>query len=154
MTAREKVYRDLAPEFVSWDISFVTVCVIRLNRHRLLRLAGRIDACLFRANANLLLGPPSSPSPPPSWATTRATRSPSRSTASSCSSWGSPPPQALAWVSAPAAFACDAAVALHFVLLHGARVRKAGAPVGRPRGLLPAPPGDGRTRWNHRSSGL
>lgn len=47
--------RGLAPKFVSWVISFVTVCVIWLNHHRLLRLAGRVDGGLFWGNANLLL---------------------------------------------------------------------------------------------------
>lgn len=47
--------RGLAPKFVSWVISFVTVCVIWLNHHRLLRLMGRIDGGLFWGNANLLL---------------------------------------------------------------------------------------------------
>ena len=45
----------LAPKFVSWVISFVTVCVIWLNHHRLLKIAGRIDNGLFWWNANLLL---------------------------------------------------------------------------------------------------
>jgi uncharacterized membrane protein len=47
--------RGLAPKFVSWVISFATVCVIWLNHHRLLRFAGRIDSGLFWCNANLLL---------------------------------------------------------------------------------------------------
>ena len=45
----------LAPKFVSWVISFVTVCVIWLNHHRLLAMVGRIDNALFWLNANLLL---------------------------------------------------------------------------------------------------
>lgn len=45
----------LAPKFVSWVISFLTVCVIWVNHHRLLRLAGRVDHGLFWWNANLLL---------------------------------------------------------------------------------------------------
>jgi uncharacterized membrane protein len=45
----------LAPKFVSWVISFVTVCVIWLNHHRLFRLMTRIDSGLFWWNANLLL---------------------------------------------------------------------------------------------------
>jgi uncharacterized membrane protein len=45
----------LAPKFISWVISFVTVCVIWLNHHRLLALVSRIDAGLFWLNANLLL---------------------------------------------------------------------------------------------------
>ncbi len=45
----------LAPKFVSWVISFVTVCVIWLNHHRLFRLTRRIDNGLFWLNANLLL---------------------------------------------------------------------------------------------------
>ena len=46
---------DLAPKFVSWVISFLTVCVIWMNHHRLLRLVGRFDHGLFWWNANLLL---------------------------------------------------------------------------------------------------
>ena len=45
----------LAPKFISWVISFVTVCVIWLNHHRLLALASRIDSGLFWLNSNLLL---------------------------------------------------------------------------------------------------
>lgn len=47
--------RALAPKFTSWVISFVTVCVIWLNHHRLLRLVRRIDGPFFWWNANLLL---------------------------------------------------------------------------------------------------
>ena len=45
----------LAPKFVSWVISFLTVCVIWMNHHRLLRVVGRLDHGLFWWNANLLL---------------------------------------------------------------------------------------------------
>jgi uncharacterized membrane protein len=45
----------LSPKFVSWVISFLTVCVIWLNHHRLLKLMSRIDHGLFWWNANLLL---------------------------------------------------------------------------------------------------
>ena len=45
----------LMPKFVSWVISFVTVCVIWMNHHRLFRVVGRIDRGLFWWNANLLL---------------------------------------------------------------------------------------------------
>ncbi|MGE5199951.1 MAG: TMEM175 family protein [Rhodospirillaceae bacterium] len=45
----------LAPKFVSWVISFATVCVIWLNHHRLFTVIGRIDNGLFWRNANLLL---------------------------------------------------------------------------------------------------
>ena len=45
----------LAPKFVSWVISFVTVCVIWLNHHRLFALLARVDNGLFWSNANLLL---------------------------------------------------------------------------------------------------
>lgn len=45
----------LAPKFVSWVISFVTVCVIWLNHHRLFTMMSRIDNGLFWWNANLLL---------------------------------------------------------------------------------------------------
>jgi uncharacterized membrane protein len=46
---------SLAPKFVSWVISFVTVCVIWVNHHRLFALMSRIDNGLFWRNANLLL---------------------------------------------------------------------------------------------------
>jgi uncharacterized membrane protein len=46
---------NLMPKFVSWVISFVTVCVIWLNHHRLFKLTARIDNGLFWWNANLLL---------------------------------------------------------------------------------------------------
>jgi uncharacterized membrane protein len=45
----------LAPKFVSWVISFVTVCVIWVNHHRLLALVAQVDNGLFWRNANLLL---------------------------------------------------------------------------------------------------
>jgi uncharacterized membrane protein len=45
----------LAPKFVSWVISFATVCVIWLNHHRLFMRIGRFDNGLFWLNANLLL---------------------------------------------------------------------------------------------------
>jgi len=45
----------LAPKFVSWVISFLTVCVIWLNHHRLFGLMSRVDNKLFWGNANLLL---------------------------------------------------------------------------------------------------
>jgi hypothetical protein len=43
----------LAPKFVSWVISVVTVCVIWLNHHRLFTMVGRIDHRFFWLNANL-----------------------------------------------------------------------------------------------------
>jgi uncharacterized membrane protein len=46
---------SLAPKFVSWVISFLTVCVIWLNHHRLFKLMSRIDNGMFWWNANLLL---------------------------------------------------------------------------------------------------
>jgi uncharacterized membrane protein len=45
----------LLPKFVSWVISFLTVCVIWLNHHRLLAMMARLDSGLFWWNANLLL---------------------------------------------------------------------------------------------------
>ena len=45
----------LAPKFMSWVISFVTVCVIWVNHHRLYAQVARIDNGLFWRNANLLL---------------------------------------------------------------------------------------------------
>jgi uncharacterized membrane protein len=53
----------LAPKFVSWVISFVTVCVIWLNHHRLFTMVSRIDNGLFWLNANLLLWTSSIPFP-------------------------------------------------------------------------------------------
>jgi len=45
----------LAPKFVSWVISFLTVCVIWMNHHRLFKVMARVDRGLFWWNANLLL---------------------------------------------------------------------------------------------------
>ncbi|MGE5358694.1 MAG: TMEM175 family protein [Bacteroidales bacterium] len=45
----------LMPKFVSWVISFLTVCVIWINHYRLFTLVARIDNRLFWWNANLLL---------------------------------------------------------------------------------------------------
>jgi uncharacterized membrane protein len=45
----------MVPKFVSWVISFLTVCVIWLNHHRLFKMMRRIDNGLFWWNANLLL---------------------------------------------------------------------------------------------------
>jgi uncharacterized membrane protein len=55
VAALARALTDLAPKFVSWVISFLTVCVIWMNHHRLLRLVGRFDHGLFWWNANLLL---------------------------------------------------------------------------------------------------
>ena len=55
ITALADALLALAPKFVSWVISFVTVCVIWLNHHRMFTLIGRIDNGLFWRNANLLL---------------------------------------------------------------------------------------------------
>lgn len=45
---------DLMPKFVAWVISFLTVCVIYLNHHRLFSLLARLDRSLYWRNANLL----------------------------------------------------------------------------------------------------
>jgi uncharacterized membrane protein len=45
----------LLPKFLAWVVSFVTVCVIWVNHHRLFRQVTRIDHVLFWRNANLLL---------------------------------------------------------------------------------------------------
>ena len=55
MAELAQALRTLAPKFASWVISFVTVCVIWLNHHRLLAMVSRIDNALFWLNANLLL---------------------------------------------------------------------------------------------------
>lgn len=47
--------QGLLPKFVSWVISFLTVCVIWLNHHRLFAATARLDGRLFWWNANLLL---------------------------------------------------------------------------------------------------
>ncbi len=47
--------RALAPKFLAWVVSFLTVCVIWLNHHRLFAMLARLDAGLFWRNANLLL---------------------------------------------------------------------------------------------------
>jgi uncharacterized membrane protein len=63
ITALADALLALAPKFVSWVISFVTVCVIWLNHHRMFTLIGRIDNGLFWRNANLLLWTSSIPFP-------------------------------------------------------------------------------------------
>lgn len=45
----------LVPKLISWIISFLIVCVIWINHHRLLDQVGEIDNPLFWLNANLLL---------------------------------------------------------------------------------------------------
>jgi uncharacterized membrane protein len=55
VAALARALMALAPKFVSWVISFLTVCVIWMNHHRLFRLMGRVDHGLFWWNANLLL---------------------------------------------------------------------------------------------------
>jgi uncharacterized membrane protein len=55
MPALARALWALAPKFVSWVISFVTVCAIWLNHHRLFTAVNRIDNALFWLNANLLL---------------------------------------------------------------------------------------------------
>jgi len=55
VTAAAGALWALMPKFASWVISFVTVCVIWMNHHRLFRVVGRIDRGLFWWNANLLL---------------------------------------------------------------------------------------------------
>ena len=55
VTELARALRTLAPKFVSWVMSFVTVCVIWLNHHRLLTMVRRVDNGLFWLNANLLL---------------------------------------------------------------------------------------------------
>lgn len=46
---------SLASKFISWVISFVTVCVIWLNHHRLFKTMRRVDNGIFWWNGNLLL---------------------------------------------------------------------------------------------------
>ena len=55
VTAAAGALWALMPKFASWVISFVTVCVIWMNHHRLFRVVARIDRGLFWWNANLLL---------------------------------------------------------------------------------------------------
>jgi uncharacterized membrane protein len=46
---------SLFPKFISWVISFFTVCVIWVNHHRLLNMFSRINHGLFWWNALLLM---------------------------------------------------------------------------------------------------
>jgi len=55
LTELARALLALAPKFISWVISFVTVCVIWLNHHRAFALMRRVDNGLFWWNANLLL---------------------------------------------------------------------------------------------------
>lgn len=45
----------LAPKFIAWVISFLTVCVIWVNHHRIFESLKQIDQKFFWLNANLLL---------------------------------------------------------------------------------------------------
>ncbi len=45
----------LLPKVVAWMISFLTVCVIWVNHHRIFEVVSSIDQPLFWLNANLLL---------------------------------------------------------------------------------------------------
>ncbi len=45
----------LAPKIIAWVISFVTVCVIWVNHHRIFESLRHIDQKFFWLNANLLL---------------------------------------------------------------------------------------------------
>ena len=46
---------DLTPKFLSWVISFLIVCVIWVNHHRLFEIFKEINHSIFWLNANLLL---------------------------------------------------------------------------------------------------
>jgi len=45
----------ILPKFISWIISFFTICVIWVNHHRLFKMFGAINHGLFWWNALLLL---------------------------------------------------------------------------------------------------
>lgn len=45
----------LLPKFVSWVISFLTICIIWVNHHRLFEIFKGINIVLFWLNVNLLL---------------------------------------------------------------------------------------------------
>lgn len=45
----------LAPKVVAWMISFVTVCVIWVNHHRIFEALTAVDQWMFWLNANLLM---------------------------------------------------------------------------------------------------
>ena len=50
-----KALISLAPKFLSWIISFLLVCVVWINHHRLLDQFKGINNGMFWANANLLM---------------------------------------------------------------------------------------------------
>ena len=60
VVALARALTDLAPKFVSWVISFLTVCVIWMNHHRLLRLVGRFDHGYSGGTPTCCSGRPSS----------------------------------------------------------------------------------------------
>ncbi|WP_332367617.1 TMEM175 family protein [Spirosoma telluris] len=64
----------LLPKFISWIISFLMVCVIWVNHHRLLNQIANITHAIFWLNALLLLWCSFIPSRRPCSATTIATR--------------------------------------------------------------------------------
>lgn len=45
----------LAPKVIAWMISFVTVCVIWVNHHRIFEVLTAVDQWMFWLNANLLM---------------------------------------------------------------------------------------------------
>jgi uncharacterized membrane protein len=56
-SVRELLYaiRALLPKFVSWVISFLTICIVWVNHHRLFETFKGINIVLFWLNVHLLL---------------------------------------------------------------------------------------------------
>jgi len=46
---------SLTPKFISWVISFLTICIVWMNHHRLFEMFKGINIVLFWLNAHLLL---------------------------------------------------------------------------------------------------
>ena len=45
----------LIPKFASWVISFITICIVWVNHHRIFEMFKGINIVLFWLNVNLLL---------------------------------------------------------------------------------------------------
>jgi uncharacterized membrane protein len=46
---------DLLPKFISWVISFMTLCIVWVNHHRLFEMFKGVNIVLFWLNVNILL---------------------------------------------------------------------------------------------------
>ena len=78
--------RSIAPQFLSYLLSFLVVAIMWVNHHHMLHSARRADARLLWSNNLFSSGCRWFRLSPPTWATIFAIRAPSRSTESCCRS--------------------------------------------------------------------